>query len=164
MDTSLVEIAGRIEGGRFTIAALGREMYVPASEVGTDESGDYALVDETEQGVSGGFKVRIEAEYDEELQIQSGGHIELFLEGKAHAKARADAEDALRRRGTGPDSAIESYDDHAFIPVHIYQQLQITESDGPWKPTPCITDLVNPGLCGAAISTTQWEAWQDSSC
>jgi hypothetical protein len=59
---------------------------------------------------------------------------------------------------------VESYDDHAFIPVHIYSQLQVTMSEGPWTSTVQNAASVTPGLCGAAISSTEYEAWQDASC
>src|SRR5687768_14045533 len=78
---SMVEIAARIEGERFVVSAIGHEIVLEAVEVGEDAKGPYALVPESEQTLSNGFKVRVELEHDEILP--SGGVISLVFQGEA---------------------------------------------------------------------------------
>lgn len=66
--------------------------------------------------------------------------------------------------GQHAEAGLESYDDHAFIPVHIYGNLLVTMSEGAWTPWNSLSAHLEAGLCGAVISSSQYEGWQDSSC
>ena len=98
----MLEVAGRIEGKRFIVSAIGYEIGLDTIEVGDDERGPYALVNEGEQTLPNGFKVRVEVEPDEHLP--PGAVIDVIFEGRTRDEAREGAP-RLRDRSRLRDAA-----------------------------------------------------------
>lgn len=94
----MLEVAGKIVGKRFIVAALGFEIELDTIEVGEDERGPYAQINECERSLPNGFKVRLEEEPDEHLP--TGSALDIFLEGEARETVRAQ----LEAQGIEPDS------------------------------------------------------------
>lgn len=94
------EIAGRIDGDRFLVSAIGYEVALDTAAAGSDERGAFALVRECERPLAAGFKVRVELEPDPVLP--HGAALMIYLEGEARERAR----ELLRARGIDADSVV----------------------------------------------------------
>lgn len=90
------DIIGAIEGTGFTIAlaALGQTVTLDTVEVGEDERGPYAVVNECDRQLPGGFVLRLELDPDEEGF--HGAALAVFLPGRGR--------EALLLQGIDPNS------------------------------------------------------------
>lgn len=96
----MLEVSGRVDGARFIVSALGREVELETVEVGADERGMFAIVLECERNLADGFKVRSELEPDE--RGLHGAVIDVYLEGQAREALRQQ----LRASGQDPDAPV----------------------------------------------------------
>jgi hypothetical protein len=74
-----LSLGGQIIGTRFVIRTIGREVPLETIQVGDDDRGPYAMVSECELELDGGFCLRVEAEFDEDLP--PGSVVHLFVRG-----------------------------------------------------------------------------------
>jgi hypothetical protein len=74
-----LSLGGQIVGRHFVIRTIGREVPLETVQVGDDDRGPYALVDECEFELDGGFCLRVEGEFSEDLP--PGSVVHLFVRG-----------------------------------------------------------------------------------
>ncbi|HKY34642.1 MAG TPA: hypothetical protein VJN18_01775 [Polyangiaceae bacterium] len=76
-----LSLVGQIVGTRFVIRTIGRDVPLETVQVGDDDRGLYALVNECEVELGDGFWLQVEAEYSEDLP--PGAVVHLFLRGSS---------------------------------------------------------------------------------
>lgn len=91
-----IEIEGVIQAGQFRLRFFGRTYPVTTSNVGTDEHGPFAFIDEIEKSVHFGYTLLIELEPDEDAL--PGCRIAIFRDKTAQLR------EALRHEGIDPNS------------------------------------------------------------
>jgi len=72
-----LRIAGEISGLAFIVMVIGREVELRTIDVGSDNRGPYAIVEEQEHELAGRIRLHVEPEYEEETD--PGGQVSLVL-------------------------------------------------------------------------------------